>query len=577
MNCPACGNVLPEGAAFCPSCGVKQEPVVEPVVEAIAAEPTIKATAEAVAVEQTIEVEAEAVVEPTIEVAAEAVADPAAEAAELTLAPEVVEEAFAEPVAKTAAEDVAETPAEAVAQPVPATLVVEPVAQSASEVVSEQSVAEPVVETTFAAEVVAEPAARPESVAQFESQPMAQTVVQSAAAEPVAQLETQPAAQLVSAVQPEPLSAYAPAHAATPQTPPAYNADAQQQSAQAASVPSAYTQSAAYVPPAFGAQPQPQPQPQPQQPGFAQQPQTQQPQSGYQHYQQPGYAQQPQPGNAPTAQPGFAQQSAPTAQPGFAQQPVYAQGCVTAAWADVRSDKSLIKKSLLLGLILCVPILNFVVYGYALNWAREVPFGGRTPLPQKIITGRNFEMGFYVFLIGLVIGLVAGFATGILALIPLLGWLAAIVVCLGASMLQYLLVLRMGIMQQLSEGFKITLAWDAMKRNWKSLLCAVLVPSLVAAGVILVVSLVATLLMMVGAVPLGFAAYDGGFVGGVLALTGMGVMAIVCVLAALACGICTAVAVLVGMRAVAHWVARYAPEWANDAYQAQPTQCTTLS
>lgn len=256
-----------------------------------------------------------------------------------------------------------------------------------------------------------------------------------------------------------------------------------------------------------------------------------------------------------------------TAQPS-SQQPVYAQGCVAAALNDIKGDPSLVRNSLLLGLISCVPILNFVVEGYAVNWAREIPFGGRTQMPRKIITGRNFEVGFYVFLIALVVGLVAGLASSILAVIPILGWLAGLAVSFGASMFQSLMQMRMGITQQLGEGFKISAVWNVLKRNWTGLFCAALIPSLVAAGVIFVASLIGVLLMTVAAVPASFAA-GGSVVGAGLGAVAVIVASLVCVVLVLACAACLAVAALVTMRAVAHWVARYAPEWASAA-QNQP-------
>ena len=67
---------------------------------------------------------------------------------------------------------------------------------------------------------------------------------------------------------------------------------------------------------------------------------------------------------------------------------------------------------------MCVLILNFVVAGYLLFWSREVPFGGRSLLPQKIVTGKNFEYGFYAFVLTLVVGLVGGIIGGIFGWIP---------------------------------------------------------------------------------------------------------------------------------------------------------------
>ena len=95
----------------------------------------------------------------------------------------------------------------------------------------------------------------------------------------------------------------------------------------------------------------------------------------------------------------------PPAQPAPAPSPVYATSCLKAAWEDVKATPNYISRLLVLGLIMCVPILNFVVAGYLLFWSREVPFGGRSLLPQKIVTGKNFEYGFYAFVLTRVVGL----------------------------------------------------------------------------------------------------------------------------------------------------------------------------
>lgn len=69
--------------------------------------------------------------------------------------------------------------------------------------------------------------------------------------------------------------------------------------------------------------------------------------------------------------------------------PAYATSCLKAAWEDVKATPNYVSRLLVLGLIMCVPILNFVVAGYLLFWSREVPFGGRSLLPQKIVRART--------------------------------------------------------------------------------------------------------------------------------------------------------------------------------------------
>lgn len=116
----------------------------------------------------------------------------------------------------------------------------------------------------------------------------------------------------------------------------------------------------------------------------------------------------------------------PPTQPVPAPAPAYATSCLKAAWEDVKATPNYVSRLLVLGLIMCVPILNFVVAGYLLFWAREVPFGGRSLLPEKIVTGKNFEYGFYAFVLSLVVGLVGGIVGGIFGWIPFIGWVVSV-------------------------------------------------------------------------------------------------------------------------------------------------------
>ncbi len=291
---------------------------------------------------------------------------------------------------------------------------------------------------------------------------------------------------------------------------------------------------------------------------------------GQQPFAQPQMPQDaPQGGFQPQGAPQNCGQGAP--QGGFQSQPVYAKGCVSAALDDIKGQQGVGKKMAFLGLLGCVPILNFVVTGYAINWSREVPFGARTPMPKKVVNGQNFETGFYGFLISLVVGLAVGLAAGLLALVPLLGWIAAIVLAFGASMYQYLAYMRMGMLQQLGEGFKIQLIWRVMQRDWKSLLCAAVVPSLLA-GLIASAAVVVVSLLVAGTGAGATLMIDGGSAGGIVA----GLLTLVSVLLVLLAYIiafaATAVAIMVTMRAMGHWIARYAPEWTNEAWAASRYQ-----
>lgn len=248
-------------------------------------------------------------------------------------------------------------------------------------------------------------------------------------------------------------------------------------------------------------------------------------------------------------------------------QAYYTEGCISAALADIRGSKNWFGSALVLGLINCVPVLNFFSQGYLLNWSREVPFGGKTQMPKKYFSGKNFEIGFYFFLISLVFALVVGIASAVIGWIPLIGWFAALALSFGASMFVQACSMRMAMMQQLGDGFSIGKAWQMIKRNWTGLFCAAVVPGIVAGLVISVIALIAMFLGLGAVVPVAMMdpySYGSSAVAGMLGALGVvGVLAMLAIM--VLCLVVEFFASLVTIRAVAHWVGRYAPEWASEA------------
>ena len=150
----------------------------------------------------------------------------------------------------------------------------------------------------------------------------------------------------------------------------------------------------------------------------------------------------------------------PPTQPVPAPAPAYATSCLKAAWEDVKATPNYVSRLLVLGLIMCVPILNFVVAGYLLFWAREVPFGGRSLLPEKIVTGKNFEYGFYAFVLSLVVGLVGGIVGGIFGWIPFIGWVVSIAASLATYVAATVMQMRMIMGMSLGDGCNVTDIWE---------------------------------------------------------------------------------------------------------------------
>ncbi|MFR7494773.1 MAG: DUF4013 domain-containing protein, partial [Adlercreutzia sp.] len=170
--------------------------------------------------------------------------------------------------------------------------------------------------------------------------------------------------------------------------------------------------------------------------------------------------------------------------------PAYATSCLKAAWEDVKATPNYVSRLLVLGLIMCVPILNFVVAGYLLFWSREVPFGGRSLLPQKIVTGKNFEYGFYAFVLTLVVGLIGGIIGGIFGWIPFIGWVVSIAVSLATYVAGIIMQMRMIMGQSLGDGFNVKDIWEKARRNWGQLFAVTLIPMAIVIGISLVLSIV---------------------------------------------------------------------------------------
>ena len=269
--------------------------------------------------------------------------------------------------------------------------------------------------------------------------------------------------------------------------------------------------------------------------------------------------------------------TAPQPQP---TQPVYAQGCLGAAWADIKATPGYVGKLVVLGLIMCVPILNFVVAGYLLHWAREVPFGGRTPLPVQRVTGKNFEFGFYAFVIALAVSIVMGVVGMILGVIPILGWLVYMALSLAAMAVIALMQMRMIMGYSIGDGFNVKDLWKVAQRNIGQLLLVTLVPGLVVSFVVGIVGgvimFVAMLLGLGGALPSIVSSSSVGTASMTDALAIMSFILGPALLAGLVVYVLAMIAETVAntltLRGLGHWVARYAPEWTALAPVVPPTR-----
>ncbi len=241
----------------------------------------------------------------------------------------------------------------------------------------------------------------------------------------------------------------------------------------------------------------------------------------------------------------------------------YQKGCVSAAWSDYHHSKGWVGKTFLLSLINCVPILNFLVNGYILDWSREVPYGGRTSLPRRYFTGSYFKIGFFFFVISLVFGIVIGIVGSIVSYIPLIGMLIYFVLFFVEWMFLGLSGLRLAMSDSIGEGFSLGKLWDAFKRKWTELFCAVF-PIFVAQIIIgLIIGLF--LLLYGGSILLLAMGYVDEFDVAVswdpnLLFVAIPLLLVIYYL----CNVVLTATALISYRAVGHYVGRYANEWTRE-------------
>lgn len=517
MKCPYCGRENIPGSPFCADCGKRLS-----APEARTAEATPVAETPAT-VEPVPAPEPAPVAEPAL--AEEAVPTPIISDGAIYLAP-VTEIMAEEPAAEPVFEPVIATAAVAVAAPAP--------------------------EPAPAPTPKPEPIPDPEPSAAFEgafnnppapeSQLVAEDVAVAEATEPAEQAEAAPEAETaevaavevteateVTEAEPEPVEATEPEPAA-----PAAETDAV-----AATKPAPVTP----VPPAPQPkqQPEQQPEPQPQFAPFA---------------------------STPIVPPNPARAHTTYTQPGG--ETLYKKGCLAAAWDDIVQTKGWLGKVLLLGLIYCVPILNFFVLGYAMRWSRELFLGKVSPMPQRIFGNRMFVNGFFAFVLELVVGIVVGMVGFVLELIPFVGVIAYLALAFLVSAFQYLAILRIAVADRLGAGFDISQIWQTGKRNFGTLCCATIVPMLIIEAILFVVCFAVTLIMgmpllgnLIDMANSSSYYYSDAQVLALVMEMLLLMLPLMLVLYVVACFLSAFMTVLI-MRATGHYIARYAQDWKNE-------------
>lgn len=245
----------------------------------------------------------------------------------------------------------------------------------------------------------------------------------------------------------------------------------------------------------------------------------------------------------------------------------YQKGCLAAAWGDIMQTKGWFGKMLLLGLVGCVPILNFYVNGYAMRWSRELFLGKVAPMPERIFGNRMFVNGFFALVIGLLLSIVGGLCGALLGIIPIVGALCSIVIYLIICLFQYVALMRTAIADRLGAAFDISQIWHTCWKNLGALCCATIVPNLIFSVVVFVV--VFALFMILGLPMIGSIMEIGYYgpespqaINAVFSLLGMMVpFLIICYLIG---SFLNVFLTMLTMRATGHYIARYAQEWKGE-------------
>lgn len=263
----------------------------------------------------------------------------------------------------------------------------------------------------------------------------------------------------------------------------------------------------------------------------------------------------------------------------FSEPKQYSQGCLGAAWSDMRKSGNWLSKSALMGLIEYIPILNWVNTGYALRWGRELIFGKIQDLPNRIFGERTFVTGAMAFLISFIVGLVSWILSAMFGIVPLFGLLVGLCITFFLNVFNIAMNMRAAVFNSIGDGFSIDKVWRAIKDNFWNAFVIMLVPQLICGLIACCIGLV---VMLVNAAIFGsdfimlfknLAGYAGNF----SSLSDSQVLQIFLYVArtfaVLIPGVIVSmyfmnwlnmIATLITYRAFGHFIARYAISWRSE-------------
>ena len=309
-------------------------------------------------------------------------------------------------------------------------------------------------------------------------------------------------------------------------------------------------------------------------------------------------------------QAAYQQQGAQAQQTAYQQQAVYQQvGVQTSAfcptsdnidesqyiaspfasgWADIENSKGWFPRSLLLGLCALVPVLRWVISGYAVRWGREICLGINRHLPTSIFEEGVFVTGAKIWVLNLLYALALFVISCALFLIPIIGPIIIVLGWFAFFLVSPLLDFQVGLSGKISAGFSgIGRAFKLIAKTPIKTFASTLGPSFILEmAVLVIVAIIFAIIFFVVAGTtttsllglLGSMSGKGSYSGSTLfgyglygsaanaaalsaALAALGSSTVVLIIVYYVFQVAAALAEIWTNRSLGHLIARLAPEW----------------
>lgn len=175
------------------------------------------------------------------------------------------------------------------------------------------------------------------------------------------------------------------------------------------------------------------------------------------------------------------------------------------AWALLTRDRGWIKPVLVMSVALLVPIAGILgVMGYVFEWARLTAWGvNSAPRQRGVRVGACISSGWCAFVVGLVWGILSSIVMGIVAIVPVIGWIVSALWGLITAFLAIVVMvagLRATIYQKIRPGLRASTIWKMVSHDPGGLVRIFLI-ELIGGALIGMVSTVVVIVALFGVLP----------------------------------------------------------------------------